>query len=207
VELTLLCGRARLVAEQMIPNGCRGQSRQQSAERLAAEEYVAGEFLVADTRAGPRGLDVADVIVCPDEPARHRGSRPAWSDGMLARYPGCAVAVTSLGARGCLAAIRSGEPIRFAAGPATAGAGMWAVVCGSVVHGWLAAGWPVAAFEPQRLQVSTCTRTARPGGWQVRGQVPGVPFSCRIPGSAGALGMPVPSRCLSCCVSGAPSSA
>jgi len=207
VELTLRCDRDPLVTEQMIPNGCRGQSRQQPAERLEAEGYLAGEFLAAGTRAEPRWLEVADVIVRPDGRVRHRGSRSAWSDEMFARYPGCAVAVTSLGARGYVAAVRAGGPVRFAACPKIAGAGMWAVVCGSVVHGWLAAGWPVAALEPERLQVITCMLTARPAQWQVRGQLPGLSFSCRLLRSAGAPGMSVPSRCRSSSVSGAPSSA
>ncbi len=207
VELTLRCGRDPVMAQQMIPNGCRGQSRPRPAELLAAAGCAAGEFVVADTRAEPHWLEVADVIVCPGEPVRHRGSRSGWLDEILARYPGCAVAVTSLPVGGCLVAVRAGGPVRFAACGETVGAGVWAVVCGSVVHGWLAAGWPVPALEPGRVRLTACTLTARPWEWRIWGQLPGGSFWCRMLGAAGAPGTPVSSRCRSSSVSGAPSSA
>ncbi len=119
VELTLRCGRDPVMAQQMVPNGCRGPSRPRPAELLAAAGCAAGEFVVADTRAEPRWLEVADVVVCPGEPVRHRGSRSGWLPEILARYPGCAVAVTRLPVGGCLVATpgrRTGQVRRPRAG-------------------------------------------------------------------------------------------
>jgi hypothetical protein len=120
-----------------------GEARQQDAcVRLA----VSGDLMTADAMTATAAvLEVADVIWSS------RAQPPNWLRQILDRYPGCAVAAAR--GRGCyLVAGRFQQNkcrLRVPVSPSASAA----VVCAIFVHAWLAAGWPLAALDPARLEL------------------------------------------------------
>jgi hypothetical protein len=103
---------------------------------------VAGDLVAVN--AGCRGSrQLADVIWRDGD----SGQPAAWLAGVLDRYPGCAVAAIRVTDGGCLVATRAGYPLFFHNERR-----LNTLVCATFVHGWLAAGWPLAAFDPPRLE-------------------------------------------------------
>lgn len=157
---------------------------------------MVSDLLVADAGRGAASwLQIADVIICPDQPA-------APSSGCLRaafrRYPGCAVAAVGLGAGGCLAGTPGQAPIRLTVDGSAAGS--CALACAAFVHGWLAAGQPLASLRPARLRVLSSV----PGDQEC--PAPGVIVSLRF-GVVYESGVPdpgAPSRSRTSSASGAP---
>jgi hypothetical protein len=143
---------------------------------------VCCDLLAAEVAGDAGGLcDIADVIIGPVcwRPAVAR----AWLVGVLKRCPGCAVAVARAGRGLCLVADRYGTVMSIAvAGPGCT-PGRCAVACGSFVHGWLCAGWPLAALNPQ-LRVAASRAWA---GWGGLAQGPVVSCSLSVSGPVPAL--------------------
>lgn len=107
---------------------------------------VTGHVLTADTAtSGTRLLAIADVICS----AHHRD----W----LARFPGCAVAVTTVGDR-LLASTRADDPLTFPAFIRNEGA-LGPMVIGIFLHAWLAAGGSPTGLD------TGCLVPAGPGPW------------------------------------------
>lgn len=113
---------------------------------------VAGHALAADTAlAGARLLAIADVICSTSD------APEAW----LARYPGCAVAVTTAGDR-LLAATRVGQPLRFSSVLPNDEA-RDPLVIALFLHAWLSAGHSPNLLEPRRLTTRAwLSRTCMP---------------------------------------------
>jgi len=131
-------GAAWLVAGQRADTIARWRPRRATTAKLA----VAGD-LVAAGCSGPR--QVADVIWC-GAGSSHPAARLAT---VLGRYPGCAVAAIRVAGSGCLVAPRTGGPLFFHNE-------QWfhTLVCAMFVHGWLAAGRPLADLDPSRLEAA-----------------------------------------------------
>ena len=120
---------------------------------------MSGDLIAVDA-AIVANLELADAI-CGSEPDRVRALN--WLTGILASYPGCAVAAVQTGEGSCLVATRTDRPftlsffiqnelrLRGTADPSGSGA----LVCALFVHAWLAAGWPLAALDPRRLTAAT----------------------------------------------------
>jgi hypothetical protein len=126
---------------------------------------AASDLLVAHVgRGAPRWLQIADVIICPGQPAAL--GAPRWLREAFRHNPGCAVAVVELSAGGCLAGTPGQAPIRLIAGPDGAAAGSCALACAAFVHGWLAAGQLLAGLCPARLRVLS----SAPGGQECPAQ-------------------------------------
>lgn len=117
---------------------------------------VGGDLVAADAAVGDAGsLEVADVIYRRDgpEPARPM----TWLCETLDRYPGCAVAAIPEGGGGylalskltCLLATSFLIPNDHE---------LNALVCAMFAYGWLAAGWPLADLEHDRLEASAALR-------------------------------------------------
>lgn len=117
------------------------------------------DLLVAHAGRGAASwLGIADVIICPGQPAAPRS--PGCLRAALRHYPGCAVAAVELGASGCVAATPGQAPIRLTVEHSGAAAGSCALACAAFVHGWLAAGQLLASLCPARLRV----HSSAPGG-------------------------------------------
>lgn len=132
-----------------------GAGRQTCIVRVA----VSGDLVAADAVTTSGLLEVADVI-CSD-----RSEPMSWLTASLDRFPGCAVAATPaaggylLATRACrpliLPCLLPNEPWRLArAGDSGSGA----VACAMFVYAWLAAGWPLGALNPARLEMVTPCR-------------------------------------------------
>lgn len=132
--------------------------------RSAGQQPRIGRQMVSDLLAAHAGrgaaswLQIADVIVCPDQSAAP-GS-PGCLRAAFRRYPGCAVAAVELGAGGCLAGTPGQALIRLTVGHSGTAAGSYALACAAFVHGWLAAGQSLASLRPARLRVLS----SAPGG-------------------------------------------
>jgi hypothetical protein len=139
--------------------------------------------LLAAEVAGDGGgrCDIADVITGRAcwRPAVAR----AWLAGVLRRYPGCAVAAARAGRGLCLVGDRYGNVMSIAVSGPGCTPGRCAVACGSFVHGWLCAGWPLAALNPQ-LRVAASRAWA---GWGGLAQGPVVSCSLTVSGPVPAL--------------------
>jgi hypothetical protein len=116
---------------------------------------VAGEVAAADAlSAGPEWLAVADVI------CSGRTQPVSWLSGILDGYPGCAVVAAPAPGGGYAVAARAHRPftiglltpnelgLRVQPDPRRSDA----LACAVFVHGWLAAGWPLVALKPARLE-------------------------------------------------------
>lgn len=113
---------------------------------------MVSDLVVASAgRGGASWLQIADVIVCPRQPAA--SGSPGCLRAAFRRYPGCAVAAVDLGAGGFLAGTPGQEPIRLTVAHSGAAAGSCALACAAFVHEWLAAGQPLAGLRPARLRV------------------------------------------------------
>jgi hypothetical protein len=118
----------------------------------AAKLAVCGDLVAADVVAdSPGSLEVADVICCHRGPGRDQPL--AWLATLLRSYPGCAVAAIGMADGGCLVASRAGRPVIFHSFIQNE-QGFDALVCAMFVHGWLTAGWPLAALDPPRLEAA-----------------------------------------------------
>ncbi|MEV0786363.1 hypothetical protein AB0I52_26070 [Streptomyces sp. NPDC050423] len=88
-----------------------------------AAECVGGEVHVAvheDTRDVDQ-LELADVIFrdgLPDDP--RFGSPAIWTEEVLRRHPGCALAAFTVGPAECVVRLRGGEPLRLLSSPEAA---------------------------------------------------------------------------------------
>jgi hypothetical protein len=129
-------------------------ARQRTRQRLA----VSGDLIAADHAADDaRSLEIADVIYRREVPAHTPVS--AWLTETLDRYPGCSAA--AIPAAGCrfLIAPRGNRPLIFSFLMPNEYA--FNVLLGAIfVHGWLCAGWPLAALDPPQLDVAGAFRPA-----------------------------------------------
>jgi hypothetical protein len=106
--------------------------------------------LAADTAtASTRLLAVADVICSAAGPPER------W----LARFPGCAVAVTTAGDQ-LLAATRAERPLRCQS-ITPSGRACDPMVIALFLHGWLAAGCTLSMLDPAHLEARTRLTRAR----------------------------------------------
>jgi hypothetical protein len=143
--------RAWLVAGEHGDEIARWQSSAAArGSRSTAKLAVSGDLVAVDAvAAGPGSLEIADVICCHGGPVC--GQSRAWSSRILGSYPGCAVAAIPMEDGRCLVASRAGRPLIFP--PFIQNEqGSGTLVCAMFVHGWLAAGWPLAALYPPRLE-------------------------------------------------------
>jgi hypothetical protein len=106
---------------------------------------VTGTLLVADDRVPTRRLETADVIVASAGPGCT--GLGEW----LRRYPGCAVAAAWTSSGECSVATRDGVLHSVAVSGQHGDRG--ALACAVFVHGWLAAGLPLALLSPACLRV------------------------------------------------------
>jgi hypothetical protein len=147
---------------------------------------LTGTLLAADAAAPARWLEAADVIIA----AGGEGiSRPGeW----LRRYPGCAVVASCTQPGKCLVAMRDGVLHRLT----VSGQGAihaTALTCAVFVHGWSAAGWPLALLRPACLDVSQgVTRPAPEPGRRLffRFSYCPAPEVDPLPGSSGSSAAP-----------------
>jgi hypothetical protein len=137
-------------------------------------DYLVAEVAdVADVAGdGASRCDIADVIIwrsCPvPDVAR------AQLSGVLRRYRGCAVAAVGAGSVACLIADRYGSTRSVAVGGRDCPPGLCALACCSFAYGWLCAGWPLAALNPE-------LRIAASRGWAGSdGLAQGVVVSCSL---------------------------
>jgi hypothetical protein len=137
-------------------------------------DYLATE-LAGD---GAGRCDIADVII--SRACLRRPVDRAQLASVLSRYPGCAV-VAGAGPGACLVADRHGSVMSIAVVGRECPPGLCVLACGSFVHGWMCAGWPLAALNPQ-LRVAASRGRA---GWD--GLAQGVIVSCSL-----AVAGPVP---------------
>jgi hypothetical protein len=115
------------------------------ARRPGLWPAVSGHIVAADAMTGtPASLKLADVICCDKVQAL---------SGILERYPGCAVATAPAAGGGILAVTRACPPFTISYRDTAPGSGV--LGCGIFVHAWLAAGWPLPAFQPARLNAVT----------------------------------------------------
>jgi hypothetical protein len=107
---------------------------------------VTGTLLAADDRAPIHRLEAADVIVTSAGPGRTDPGE--W----LRRYPGCAVAAAWTTSERCSVATRTGvlRGVTVSGGQSDGSA----FACAVFVHGWLAAGLPLAFLSPTCLRIS-----------------------------------------------------
>lgn len=104
------------------------------ARQPGPQDGVVDEHLVAASDETP-WAEIADVVVGTDA----AGPAAARVRALLARHPGCLVAVAPDTGGGCVVGVRHGRVRRFATGdPAT---------LGSVVHAWVRAGLPFDALD------------------------------------------------------------
>jgi hypothetical protein len=153
---------------------------------------LTGEFLLADAGCASPWADIADILVVRLPPGSRDQCAPRhWLASVLARHPGCAVAVTG-GAAWWTALARAGTvitPPMAGGGPLTApghgylaAAAMPAVpvdlaAAGCLVHALLVARWPLTPLTSAR---SRLTAPGPPGSWTSCGQAAGAPFSFGI---------------------------
>jgi sugar/nucleoside kinase (ribokinase family) len=135
------------------------------AERLSVRIAVDVHLIsdVNDTYSRP-WLEAADIVFCSHE--QLPCSPEKWVAQVFARYPGCLVVGIGRGADGAMLGLRDGTLISAAAvAPRgvvnTSGAGD--TLFASFLHGWLATGNPVGAFQSAVLQA----------GWRIGDPMPG----------------------------------
>ena len=147
---------------------------------------LTGTLLAANSAAPARWLEAADVIVAS---GGERSSRPGeW----LRWYPGCAVVASCTQPGECLVAMRDGVLHGLTVSGAGAGHAT-ALTCAVFVHGWLAAGWPLALLRPACLDVSQgVTAPAPEPGRRLffRFSYCPAPDSDPLPGSTGSSSTP-----------------
>lgn len=139
---------------------------------------VCCDYLAAEVAGEPGSrCDIADVITwraC----AMPAVTRTQLAD-VLSRCPGCAVVAASADLGRCLVADRYGTVASVAVRGPDCPPGLRVLACGSFVHGWLCAGWPLAALDPE-LQVAVHRARA---GWSGLAQGVAVPCSLTVAGS------------------------
>jgi hypothetical protein len=129
------------------------------------------ELLAALPGANERWLEIADAIAA-EAGHGHGSSGMAWLRATLARYPGSAVAAAN-NADGCTVLARGWTVERFR----LCGHHPCAPLVGaSLVHSWLAAGWPATALRHLELAPTGTVGQPRLGRWRVRGQAGGSPL-------------------------------
>jgi hypothetical protein len=137
-------------------------------ERPAAcFDYLAAEL----EKDGAGRCDVADVLAwsaCPGQPVVR-----AQLAGVLRRYPGCAVAAAGSRSGTCVIANRQGAVTSVVVG-GNCPSGLCVLAGASFVHGWLCAGWPLAALNPH-MWVAASPRWV---GWRSHAQ--GSIVSCSL---------------------------
>lgn len=133
----------------------------------AGEHAVSGTLMVAEARSrDPQRLQIADVIIVAGERGldgpNDQGTLLGWLSETLQEHPGCAVAAAWTGRGGCAVATRDGG---FHAVLMRGQADIRGCVvgCAAFVHGWLAAGLPLALLDPARLEVVGAPVSMRPG--------------------------------------------
>lgn len=190
--------------QNRMPNGCRWEPPGTTAEPAAAATPAACECLVvADTLAGLNWREIADVIVCSRGPGAPRGSRSEWLAEILARYPGCAVAATSIAASRCVIAAPDGAQARASVLGAAVEMGQRVMVCASVAHCWLAFGGPLAVLEGAVLRMTAGRRAVR---GHLRCQGGGESWCFRVSAEGAERGLSASLRRRTSAASGAPSS-
>jgi hypothetical protein len=113
-----------------------------AANRPRRRPVVSGDVVAANAvTASPASLMLADVICC--------GNVAALS-GILDRYPGCAVATAPAPGDGVRIVTRTCRPLTVSCRGTAPGSG--ALACAIFVHAWLAAGQPLPALRPARLE-------------------------------------------------------
>jgi hypothetical protein len=151
-----------------------------------AGQVMTSDVLIGDAVCGdPAWLRIADAITCP---ARRAASETAEClREVLWLYPGCAVAVVEPARGECVAAARGEVPRRLTIRQDDAGPGQAALLCAVFVHGWLAAGQPLAALDQARLRAALC---GVPASEDVRPRHAVVSFSLMWPANSRLRGLP-----------------
>lgn len=152
-----------------MPHARGGGSCDAATDLPAAQESWSGEFVVASPDRGGRWLEIADVIGCPGLMAGENPGLPARLSWMLARFPGCGVAVTGVAGHGCLVCARDGTAAWIVSGPGVPG-----MLCGCLAHSWIVAGRRLAVLDGIRVRVR---RLRHDRGWAAAGQLGGLSFS------------------------------
>jgi hypothetical protein len=164
----------------------------------AGEHAVTGTLMVAEAHdRDPQRLQIADVIVA----ARKRdqgglndhGTPLGWLSETLREHPGCAVVAAWTGRSGCAVATRDGG-LHAVLVRGRADIGIRVLGCAVFVHGWLAAGLPMALLDPARLEIAGAPVSMRPGAIEAQPPVlffrfcyrvsPGIPDSSSRTNSA-----------------------
>ncbi|WP_266410634.1 hypothetical protein [Streptomyces sp. NBC_01285] len=128
-----------------------------------AAECAGGEMHIAvheDTRDVDQ-LELADVIFrdgLPDDP--RFGSPAIWTEEVLQRHPGCALAAFTVGPAECVVRPRGGEPLRLLSSPETA---VDPAAAASALHALLGAGEAGGDVTATRL-----AKLVADGGFAVR---------------------------------------
>ncbi|MEU8699100.1 hypothetical protein AB0C61_15780 [Streptomyces sp. NPDC048680] len=128
-----------------------------------AAECAGGEVHIAvheDTRDVDR-LGLADVIFrdgLPDDP--RFGSPAVWTEEVLQRHPGCALAAFTVGPAECVVRPRGGEPLRLLSSPEAA---VDPAAAASALHALLGAGEAGGDVTASRL-----AKLVADGGFAVR---------------------------------------
>ncbi|MFD7426123.1 hypothetical protein ACFV6Z_03500 [Streptomyces sp. NPDC059818] len=128
-----------------------------------AAECAGGEVHIAvheDTRDVDQ-LELADVIFrdgLPDDP--RFGSPAVWTQEVLQRRPGCALAAFTVGPAECVVRTRGGEPLRLLSSPETA---VDPAAAASALHALLGAGEAGGDVTATRL-----AKLVADGGFAVR---------------------------------------
>jgi hypothetical protein len=118
---------------------------------------VTGHLVAGDIgTAGPDLIQIADLI---------------YSDGgfghpqpiaLLRELPGCAVVAIAAGKRECVVRTRAGESVTLSLRGHEGLPGNRALLCGSFVHAWLAAGRRLGALDPADLELAAHVNGTRP---------------------------------------------
>lgn len=167
----------------------------------AGEHTVTGTLVVAEAHTrDPRRLQIADVIIAAGKRGKGRPDDQdtplVWLSKALREQPGCAVAAAWTGHGGCAVATRDGG-FHAVLMRGQADIGICALGCAAFVHGWLAAGLPLALLDPARLEIADAPVSMRPGGTEAQPPVlffrfcyrvsPGIPdSSSRTDSASGA---------------------
>ncbi|RPK40142.1 hypothetical protein EES39_25745 [Streptomyces sp. ADI92-24] len=128
-----------------------------------AAECAGGEVHIAvheDTRDVDQ-LELADVIFrdgLPDDP--RFGSPAVWTEEVLQRHPGCALAAFTVGPAECVVRLRGGKPLRLLSSPETA---VDPTAAASALHALLGAGEAGGDVTATRL-----AKLVADGGFAVR---------------------------------------
>lgn len=110
-----------------------------------------------------------------------------WLSKTLRKHPGCAVAAAWTGRGGCAVATRDGG-FRAVLVRGQVDIRVCVLGCAAFVHGWLAAGLPLALLDPARLEIAGAPVSMQPGATEAQPPVLFFRFCYRVSPSIPPVG-------------------